>query len=95
MRRIFLPLFLSLAFGLSSPASASESLPQWTNAFGMSFSLIPAGKKFICGHIRVAGAGNRVNPKRDGSGEHITLLCLHLHKEIKYQRGWGSDTRRA
>ena len=60
MRRIFLPLFLSLAFGLSSPASASESLPQWTNAFGMSFRLIPAGKT-VMGREGWAG----VSPRRE------------------------------
>ncbi|MBR5882827.1 MAG: formylglycine-generating enzyme family protein [Mailhella sp.] len=60
MRRIFLPLFLSLAFGLSSPASAADSLPQWTNAFGMSFRLIPAGKSVI-GRYGWAG----VEPRRE------------------------------
>ncbi len=60
MRRIFLPLFLSLAFGLSSPASASESLPQWTNSFGMSFRLIPAGKT-VMGREGWAG----VSPRRE------------------------------
>ena len=60
MRRIFLPLFLSLAFGLSSPASASEPLPQWTNSFGMSFRLIPAGKSVI-GRYGWAG----VEPRRE------------------------------
>ena len=58
MRRIFLPLFLSLAFGLSSPASGADSLPQWTNAFGMSFRLIPAGKSVI-GRYGWAGVAPR------------------------------------
>ncbi|MBR3880184.1 MAG: formylglycine-generating enzyme family protein, partial [Mailhella sp.] len=60
MRRIFLPLFLSLAFGFSSLASAADSLPQWTNSFGMTFSLIPAGKT-VMGRDGWAG----VSPRRE------------------------------
>ena len=46
MRRIILPLFLSLVISIPYTARASE-LPQWTNPFGMSFRLIPAGTGVI------------------------------------------------
>ncbi len=59
MRRILLPALLSLVFTLPSPASAGE-VQQWTNSFGMSFSLIPAGKTVI-GRYGWAG----VEPRRE------------------------------
>ena len=42
MRRLLLPALLSLTFALPPAVSAAE-VPQWTNSFGMTFSLIPAG----------------------------------------------------
>lgn len=47
MQKMFFSFLLSLALLLPSPASASDALPQWTNTFGMSFRLIPAGKSVI------------------------------------------------
>jgi len=47
MRRILHSVFLALIFCLPSPASSADVLPQWTNSFGMSFRLIPAGKGII------------------------------------------------
>ena len=46
MRRLLLPALLSLTFALPPAVSAAE-VPQWTNSFGMTFSLIPAGKTVI------------------------------------------------
>lgn len=46
MRSMLFPFFLSLAIAAAPAAGASE-LPQWTNPFGMSFRLIPAGKGVI------------------------------------------------
>ena len=60
MRRLLLPALLSLSFLLPSASSATDSLPQWTNSFGMTFSLIPAGKTVI-GRYGWAG----VEPRRD------------------------------
>lgn len=60
MRRLLLPALLSLTFALPSYAQAADAVPQWTNSFGMSFSLIPAGKTVIGRH---GWAG--VSPRRD------------------------------
>ncbi|MBQ8743637.1 MAG: hypothetical protein IJZ18_00430 [Mailhella sp.] len=60
MRRLLLPALLSLSVILPSVSSAADSLPQWTNSFGMTFSLIPAGKTVI-GRYGWSG----VEPRRD------------------------------
>ena len=53
-------MLAALALAFPSASSAADSLPQWTNSFGMTFSLIPAGKSVI-GRYGWAG----VEPRRD------------------------------
>jgi len=60
MYRIILFFLVSLTFVLSPFASASDGPPQWTNAFGMSFRLIPSGKG-VMGRDGWAGASPRRN----------------------------------
>lgn len=60
MRRLFLSALLSLTVAVPCSASSAPENPQWTNAYGMSFRLIPAGKTVI-GRYNWAG----VSPRRD------------------------------